>query len=96
MGEALMSRRRGGRLPVAAGPGRLCAALGITDALYGHDLRTPPLVLRRGWSVPDDGVGVSVRVGVSKAADWPYRFYVRGSAGVSRPDGWGATEEARR
>ena len=89
-GLEVMARRRGGARPLGAGPGRLCAALGITDALYGHDLREPPLVLRMGWRVADDAVSVSRRVGVSTAEDWPYRFYVRGSPGVSRPDGWGA------
>jgi DNA-3-methyladenine glycosylase len=89
-GVNVMERRRGGRQPLGAGPGRLCAALDISGALYGHDLRTPPLVLEVGWSVPDEQVGVSRRVGVSAAADWPHRFYVRGSRGVSRPDGWGA------
>jgi DNA-3-methyladenine glycosylase len=89
-GAAIMERRRAGARPLGAGPGRLCAALGITDALYGHDLREPPLMLTSGWRVADDDVGVSRRVGVSAATDWPYRFYVRGSRGVSRPDGWGA------
>lgn len=89
-GVDVMRRRRGGTRPLGAGPGRLCAALGITDALYGHDLREPTLVLASGWSVPDELVGVSRRVGISAASDWPYRFYVRGSGGVSRPDGWGA------
>ena len=88
-GLEVMERRRGGRQPLGAGPGRLSAALGITDALYAHDLREPPLVLSRGWRLPDKAVGVSRRVGVSAATDWPYRFYVRRSSGVSRPDGWG-------
>jgi DNA-3-methyladenine glycosylase len=88
-GLAVMERRRGGARPLAAGPGRLCAALGITDALYGHDLRAPPLELASGWTVPEPAIGVSRRVGVGAATDWPYRFYVRGSRGVSRPDGWG-------
>ncbi len=87
-GEDAMSDRRGGRRPLAAGPGRLCEALGITGALYGHDLTLPPLVLAAGWTVPDSMVGISGRVGVRLAADRPYRFYVRKSRGVSRPDGW--------
>jgi DNA-3-methyladenine glycosylase len=91
-GESTMRARRRGRRPLAAGPGRLCAALGITDALYGHDLRTAPLILRRGWVVDDALVGISVRVGVSEATRRPDRFYVRGSSGVSRPDGWGAPD----
>lgn len=81
-------RRRRGRGPLGAGPGRLCQALGISGELYGHDLRRPPLELLGGWKVDDEHVGVSGRVGVSAAAGWPYRFYVRGSTGVSRPDGW--------
>ncbi len=89
-GEAVMSARRGGAKPLAAGPGRLCVALGITDALYGHDLRRPPLTLLAGWTVPDQSVGVSRRVGVSVAVDWPFRFFVRGSHGVSRPEAWGS------
>jgi DNA-3-methyladenine glycosylase len=83
-GEAAMARRRGGAVPLAAGPGRLCAALGITDALYDHDLRERPLQLLRGWSVPPDAVEVSSRIGIAEARDWPHRFFVRGSAGVSR------------
>lgn len=94
-GVEVMERRRRGRQPLGAGPGRLSAALGITDALYGHDLSAPPLVLARGWCLPDGAVEVSRRVGVSAATDWPYRFYVRGSSGVSRPDGWGGPRVAR-
>ena len=83
-GEEAMGSRRGGVAPLGAGPGRLCAALAITDEFYGHDLREPPLRLEAGWAVPDEAVGVSGRVGVSAAADWPYRFFVSGSPGVSR------------
>lgn len=88
LGVEAMARRRGGREPLGAGPGRLCQALGITDALYGHDLREPPLVIAPGWPVPEALVGISGRVGVRAAADRPDRLYVRGSPGVSRPDGW--------
>lgn len=83
-GEAVMSARRGGARPLAAGPGRLCQALSITGDLYGHDLRRPPLLLEPGWAVPEALVGVSGRIGVRAAAERPLRFYVRGSSGVSR------------
>lgn len=83
-GQPEMARRRGGRRPLAAGPGRVCEALGISGALYGHDLSTPPLMLAPGWRMPDDVVEVTGRVGVRAAADRPYRFFVRGSPGVSR------------
>jgi DNA-3-methyladenine glycosylase len=94
-GEAAMLRRRG-RTPLGAGPGRLCQALGITDALYGHDLTYPPLRLVGGWTIPARAIGVSGRVGVSVAVDLPYRFYVRGSTGVSRRDGWRAPPPLER
>jgi DNA-3-methyladenine glycosylase len=80
--ETALERR--GRHPLAAGPGRLCEALGITASLYGHDLTTAPLRLLGGWAIADADVGVSARIGVSVGADRPHRFYVRGSDGVSR------------
>jgi DNA-3-methyladenine glycosylase len=83
-GQRHMSARREGRAPLASGPGRLCEALGITGELYGHDLAVSPLELQAGWRVPDRLVEVSGRIGVSVAADWPLRFYVCGSPGVSR------------
>jgi DNA-3-methyladenine glycosylase len=84
-GEDVMARRRGRAAELASGPGRLCQALGITGGLYGHDLELPPLRLVQGWEVPDDLVDVSGRIGVREAADWPLRFFVKGSPGVSRP-----------
>jgi DNA-3-methyladenine glycosylase len=93
-GEAEMLERRGHRKPLAAGPGRLAQALGVTAALYGHDLSRPPLVLVPDTPLPDARIGVSGRVGVSRAADWPHRFYVRGAAGTSRPDGWNPVDRS--
>jgi DNA-3-methyladenine glycosylase len=83
-GRAEMAARRGGQSALASGPGRLCQALGITGALYGHDLARPPLEVRPGWGVPDADVGVSGRIGVRAAHDWPLRFFVRGHPEVSR------------
>ncbi|MDZ7779222.1 MAG: DNA-3-methyladenine glycosylase [Gemmatimonadota bacterium] len=87
-GIDVMRGRRSGRRPLSAGPGRLCEALGVTGELYGHDLGRPPLRLHPGAPVAAARVGVSGRVGVREAADWPHRLYVRGAVGVSRPDGW--------
>jgi len=82
-GEDVMTLRRGGHRPMAAGPGRLCQALGVDGRLDGHDLRRLPLVLEPGWGVPDELVGVSARIGLRLAADRPYRFFVRDSPGVT-------------
>jgi DNA-3-methyladenine glycosylase len=85
-GQDVMRARRGvgerGRL--AAGPGMLCQALGVTNDQYGHDLSRPPLELRTGWSVAPEEVAVSGRIGIREAADWPLRFFVRGNPSVSR------------
>jgi DNA-3-methyladenine glycosylase len=94
-GEEIMVGRRGGSVVIGAGPGRLAKALGITAALYDHDLRRPPLRLERGWVVPDELIASSPRVGVRAAADWPLRFFVRGSPGVSRPESWGRHRGSR-
>jgi DNA-3-methyladenine glycosylase len=83
LGELVMAARRAGRRPLAAGPGRLAAALGVTDTLYGHDLSEPPLRLLPGWRVRDADVSATGRIGIREAADWPHRFYVRGRPGVS-------------
>lgn len=82
-GCELMLRRRMGRAPLAAGPGRLTQALGVSGDHDGHDLGKGPLRILPGWRVDGARVEVSGRIGVTRAADWPHRFYVRGSKGVS-------------
>lgn len=82
-GEDIMAFRRGARTPTAAGPGRLCQALGVDGTMDGHDLRRSPLMLEPGWHVPDELVGVSARIGVRLAAERPNRFFVRDSPGVT-------------
>ena len=68
---------------LARGPGRLAAALRIDRRLDGLDLcREGPLWL--GHGEPDPGeIGQSVRIGISRDADRPLRFYLRGSPFVS-------------
>jgi len=83
-GEEAMGRRRNGRRPLCAGPGRLTQAMGISGELDGHPLHEEPLTLWSGWTVSEEMVGVSGRIGVSEASDWPLRFYLRGHPGVSR------------
>jgi len=69
------------------GPGRLTQALGITGDDDGADLVSGD----RGVAIVDDGTPppaepmVTTRVGISKAAHEPWRFYVHGDPNVSRP-----------
>lgn len=82
-GIDVMASRRGRDEELGSGPGRLSQALGVDGGLYGHDLRTPPVMILPGWTVPDGEVAVTGRVGVRAARDWPLRFLVEGSPGVS-------------
>jgi len=69
-----------------SGPGRLCAAFGITVAASGIDLLSGgDLRLFQGQQ---RNIGISKRIGVEyagEAADWPLRFFDKDSAAVSGP-----------
>ena len=66
------------------GPGKVCAALGIDKTLYGHDLTAEPLVLDFAPLLPGETIGRSPRVGISKNADAPKRFFIEENEFVSR------------
>jgi DNA-3-methyladenine glycosylase len=86
-GVAIMQRNRGTeRLrDLARGPGRLCAALAIDRRLDGIDLcQSGPLWLGSDGHPPGE-IGQSKRIGITRAADSPLRFYLRGNAFVSGP-----------
>ena len=70
-----------------AGPGRLARELHVRKETHdGIDLLNPasPLLLASGDEVPDSAVTITTRIGITKAADYPWRFYVTGSKMVSR------------
>ena len=68
---------------LCAGPGRLCEALGITDAQYGLALDAPPFALH----ARTDAIAIAAgpRIGLSKAADVPWRYGLKGSRFLSKP-----------
>jgi DNA-3-methyladenine glycosylase len=84
-GVATMRRRRGNRpdRELAAGPGRLTQALGITRSLDGWHMPVAKVVVAQGEPVVDAEVAVTPRVGITKAADWPLRYVIAGSPWVS-------------
>ena len=87
-GAGTMARLRGqpaGSRQLTNGPGKLCQALAIDRALDGADLtREGPLFLLRPVTPPGEPVAVSPRVGITKAADYPWRFYLHGNPWVSK------------
>ena len=80
-----MRRRRGVRdeRALCSGPGKLCQALGVSIAHNGMPLDRPPLELRARPEEIDIARGV--RIGITKAADLPWRYGLKGSRFLSRP-----------
>jgi DNA-3-methyladenine glycosylase len=85
VGLTTMRRRRrtSDERLLCSGPGRLCQALGIDIAHNGLRLGAAPFRLLARASTPDIAVGV--RIGITKAAEAPWRYGLAGSPFVSRP-----------
>ncbi len=83
-GAEIMKKRRGveNLHLLCSGPGRLCQALAVSIAHNGLPLdRTPFQIFS-----PDSPVDVSVgaRIGITRAAEMPWRFALAGSRFLSR------------
>jgi DNA-3-methyladenine glycosylase len=68
---------------LCTGPGRLTQALALTGAHDGLRLDRPPFRLLAPDEPPE--LVTAPRVGISRAAEEPWRYAVRGSRFVSRP-----------
>jgi DNA-3-methyladenine glycosylase len=68
------------------GPGKLCQALGITRRdLDGRAMAGSPVQVGRERRAEAPEVAIGLRIGITKAADWPLRFSIAGSPWLSRP-----------
>jgi DNA-3-methyladenine glycosylase len=80
-----MRERRGVEVSrlLCSGPGRLCQALAVTRTHDGLPLDAPPFELyaRAG----DVDVVAAPRIGLTRAAELPWRLALRGSRFLSRP-----------
>ena len=86
-GVDLMRERRQ-REPVAdlcSGPGKLTEALGVGLALNDTDLLAPPFELRERDQGFSETIVTAPRIGITKAAELPWRYCVEGSRFVSKP-----------
>jgi DNA-3-methyladenine glycosylase len=80
---------------LCSGPGKLTQALGIGLSLNGTSLVDGPIgILARDRDEPAPRIVVGERIGITKAADLPWRFCDADSRHVSRP--WPAAMRARR
>ncbi len=87
-GIDVMRERRGVARDVdlCNGPGKLTQALDVELHHNQTDLAAGPVVLSQaapGWEAP--AIAVGPRIGITKAAELPWRFCAIGSRDVSRP-----------
>ena len=84
-GIGRMRRRRGiaDQRLLCSGPGRLCQALGVTVIHNGLALDRQPFELRARNATPEIVSGV--RIGITKAAELPWRYALKGSRHLSKP-----------
>jgi DNA-3-methyladenine glycosylase len=84
-GIEAMRRRRHLRdeRSLCSGPGKLTEALGVTHAHNGLALDAPPIALYARSAKPEIVAGV--RIGITKAAELPWRYGLKGSKFLSKP-----------
>jgi DNA-3-methyladenine glycosylase len=71
---------------LCSGPGKLTEALGVDLSLNGVDLDQPPFeIAPRGVNWNEAEIVAAPRIGITKAAELPWRYCVKGSRYVSRP-----------
>jgi DNA-3-methyladenine glycosylase len=84
-----MRRRRGAALPdreLCSGPGKLCQALGITRDLDGLPMAKGHVVVLQADAIDEGAITTTPRIGITKAVDWPLRYYLAGSPWTSRKE----------
>ena len=89
-GSEVMLRRRDlakDGFQVTNGPSKLCQAMGIDLALNGENLRYSQAVgiYKADPSIKSSDIISSPRIGISKAQELEWRFYLRGCSWVSKP-----------
>jgi DNA-3-methyladenine glycosylase len=83
--QMLLLRRGRGQYELTNGPGKVCQALAIDKTCNGHDLERPPICLEFLPPLADDQIVQTTRIGITKAVDEPWRFYIRNNPYVSKP-----------
>jgi DNA-3-methyladenine glycosylase len=84
-GIPAMHRRRGlhDERMLCSGPGKLCEAMGISNKHNGLALDAPPIAIYARTRKPEIVSGI--RIGITKAAELPWRYGFKGSKFLSKP-----------
>jgi DNA-3-methyladenine glycosylase len=82
--DTLMARRGTQNVrSLANGPGKLTKALDIDRNLNGESLQSNVIYIADAPPLAHAQIGISTRVGISKSAELPWRFFIRENAFVS-------------
>ena len=94
--ETMWKRRPAARRieQLAAGPGRLTQAMGITRKQNGADVTRGPLHIRESKDKLEIAIATTPRIGITRCADWPLRFVIAGNRFVSRASGSGGSRSS--
>lgn len=84
-GIAAMRRRRGlhDERTLCSGPGKLCEAMAVSDKHNDLALDVPPIAIHARPRKPEIVSGI--RIGITKAAELPWRYGLKGSKFLSKP-----------
>ena len=75
-------RKTNNKRNLCSGPGKLCQAFSIDKSLNGLELGEEVKVFDDGYKI--ETVGTSSRIGITKATDLQWRFFIDGSEFVSK------------
>ncbi len=81
-GRNLMERRRGRKIHLCDGPGRLTQALGVELFQDGQSMTDGAISISYG-ELPDEEIISTTRIGITRGADLPWRYLLYGDSDVS-------------
>lgn len=83
--ELMKKRRKTNNIKnLCSGPAKLVQAMGIEKKHNGLDIIEGKLRICMGKPIEDNNIIQTKRIGISKGADLPYRFYIKDNAFVSK------------
>jgi DNA-3-methyladenine glycosylase len=66
------------------GPAKLCRAFGIDMTMNGADLCGEEVWIEQGEGLEEEKIGISTRIGITRAKDQFKRYYIKGNPWVSK------------
>lgn len=72
------------RIALTNGPAKFAQAFGLTTKQNGLDLLNSDVIITNGTALARGTIAASTRIGITKAAEKRWRFFVKGNAWVSR------------